>query len=182
MASSLTMTAGRVFWISLPTVGSRLMSQTSPRLIEVLAVEGSEAGQFSIRGVIWEQCLCSGSEPCGFLVCGRWLFTLLQLFTHEVQRCFHQCESLRERELLKRFEHCCIRHTISLKPFILPAPTPLQSGAARTSCPCHGRGQWQQRARCGPAPAGWSRHTACRGCGSSGPRADACQAHQRGRG
>src|SRR5262245_55990712 len=109
------MTAGRVFWISLPTVGSRLMSQTSPRLIEVLAVEGSKAGQFSIRGVIWEQCLGSGSEPCGFLVCGRWLFTLLQLFTHEVQRCFHQCESLSERELFERFEHFCIRHTISLE-------------------------------------------------------------------
>src|SRR5215475_913764 len=109
------MTAGRVFWISLPTVGSRLMSQTSPRLIEVLAVEGSEAGQFSIRGVIWEQCLCSGSESCGSLVCGRLLFTLLQLFTHEVQRCFHECEPLSECELFERFEHCCIRHTISLK-------------------------------------------------------------------
>src|SRR6266704_2629851 len=114
IASSLTMTAGRVFLISLPTVGSKLMSQTSPRLIEILAVEDSEAGQFSLSGVIWEQCLCSGSEPFGSLVYRRLLCTLLQLFTHEVQRCFHECQPLSEREMFERFEHFCIRHTISL--------------------------------------------------------------------
>ena len=47
MASSLTMTADLVFLISAPTVGSRLMSQTSPLRTEVLAVEHCERSEFS---------------------------------------------------------------------------------------------------------------------------------------
>jgi hypothetical protein len=42
----------RVFLISAPIVGSRLMSQTSPRRIKVLAVESREDGQFAVRCII----------------------------------------------------------------------------------------------------------------------------------
>jgi hypothetical protein len=57
------MTAGRVFMISAPTVGSRLMSQTSLRRIEVLAIERRKSGQLAPGAVIHEQ----GLGGCGEL-------------------------------------------------------------------------------------------------------------------
>src|SRR5262245_49835297 len=55
-----------------------------------------------------------------------------------------------------------------------PAPAPLPSGAARTSCPWHDTARWPLTARRELAPAGRLRHTACRGPGGSGPGAGAC--------
>src|SRR5262245_619855 len=52
---------------------------------------------------------------------------------------------------------------------------PPPPGVARRSCPWRGTARWRRRVRCGPDPAGRSRHTACRGQGGSGPRVGACR-------
>src|SRR5450759_1990085 len=57
MASSFTITAGRVFLISAPIVGSKLTSQISPLRIEFLAVEARKDSQFATRRIVWQQCL-----------------------------------------------------------------------------------------------------------------------------
>src|SRR5437867_5907825 len=61
-ASSFTMTAGRVFCISAPNVGERLMSQISPRRMELLGVQGTEGGQFGVALVVGKECLGSRDQ------------------------------------------------------------------------------------------------------------------------
>src|SRR5436309_14041928 len=68
----------------------------------------------------------------------------------------------------------CLLHTVYLCGHLVsstgcdltrPAPAPPVPGAARRSCPWHGRARGRQRARHGPAPADPSAHTASRGHG-----------------
>src|ERR1035437_6177513 len=64
-SSSFTITAGRVFCISAPRVGERLMSQISPRCMEILAVQGGEGGQVGIVLVIGPQGFGGGRQATG---------------------------------------------------------------------------------------------------------------------
>src|SRR3982750_354239 len=59
IASMLITTAGRIFWISAPTAGSKSISQISPRLgagtlaMQVILAEGFEGGQFGVVPVVF---------------------------------------------------------------------------------------------------------------------------------
>src|SRR2546422_10680603 len=61
-SSSLTITAGRVFLISAPAVGSRFMSQISPLRMKRLTVQHGEGGQFLVLRIIWKEFSRSASE------------------------------------------------------------------------------------------------------------------------
>ncbi len=62
-----------------------------------------------------------------------------------------------------------------------PARASLRPAAARRSSPWPGRTPWPWTARCRPAPAARSWHTACRGASGSGLAAGACRGTRPGR-
>jgi hypothetical protein len=58
-ASSFTIIAGLVFLISEPTVGSRLVAQTSPCFIEIIKINIMKSSQFHMSLVLLNQSVCT---------------------------------------------------------------------------------------------------------------------------
>jgi hypothetical protein len=105
--------AGRIFCISAPRVGERSISQTSPRRMEILAVQGREGRQFRIRLVIGQERAGGRSR----FALGGWRVRLDgSLAVEQPGEDSMEAELLVKRQLLDFADNLCARHSGSLQP------------------------------------------------------------------